>query len=144
MKVEIFNLCDYASSDMSGKMTMVGVFDSVYVRNIPILIMYCSLAVRVRFEKHEEGIKRLTAKIVDSDGLEIVPPTETIVQVQVPPEWTTATAQIVAMLPQLQLPHFGEYLVVLDIDGRLEATTPLYARQIPTTLPQFQIPQRPV
>jgi len=143
VKVEIFNLCDYATGDISGKMTLVGVFDSVYSRELPVVIMFCSVAIRVRFDKAEEGSKRLRATIIDSDGIVIVPATETPVQVFVPPEWQTSITQIVAVIPQLQLPHFGEYSLELEIDGQLQASTPLYAREIPMVSPHFQTPQRP-
>ena len=143
MKVEIFSLCDYATGDISGKMTLVGVFDSIYSRELPVVIMFCSLAMRVRFDKGEEGIKKFRATIIDSDGIVIVPATEAPVQVFVPPEWPTSIAQIVATIPQLQLPHFGEYSVELEIDGQLQASTPLYAREIPLVSPHFQTPRRP-
>ena len=143
MKVEILNLCDYATGEMTGKMTLVGIFDVIYAKEAPVSIIMCSLAVRLRFDQNEQGIKRIKCTIVDSDGIVIVPATETIVQVRVLPEWKTATAQVVALIPQLRLPHFGDYSVELEIDGRLESASPLYVREVPMESPRFQIPQRP-
>ena len=140
MKVEIFNLCDYAAADASAKLNLIGIFDTIYARETPVVNGFCTLAARVRFDRIEEGLKKFKISFVDSDGRLILPSLETQILVQIPPESQNATAQIVTQLSQLILPRFGEYSIDLAIDGRQEASTPIYARQIPFLPPHLQTP----
>jgi hypothetical protein len=141
MKVEIFNLCDFASVDAGAKMNLIGVFDSVYAKETPIVQGMCALAIRIRFEKLEEGLKKLKLSFVNADGLPIMPTLETQVPISITfPGATTAIAQLVSIVTQLTFPSFGEYSVGLAIDGRQEASTPVYVRQVPSFPPHLQLP----
>jgi hypothetical protein len=58
MKLEILNVCDFATVDVSGKLTMVGVFDCIHAVSTPMAYGTFCLAVRMRFENIEEGQKK--------------------------------------------------------------------------------------
>jgi len=139
MKVEIFNLCDFAAADSVGKLTMVGVFDVLWAREAPITHGLCALAVRIRFGKIEEGIKNIKISLTDSDGRLMMPAMELQAPVRIDPDSPTAIGQVVSIISQLRLPNFGEYAVDLAIDGRQEASTPLFVKQLPAPQqPQIQ------
>ena len=140
MKVEIFNICDFASADAGGKLNLIGVFNAIAAREKPIIYGLCALAIRMRFEKVEEGIKRIKVAFVDADGKPIMPTIETQFQVQFQPMASTANAQIVSIMQQLRFPNFGEYSIDLAIDGRQEASTPFYVHQAPSLPPHLQTP----
>jgi len=140
MKVEILCLCDFATVDVSSKMTVVGAFDTVYGHQPPVVNGLCALAVRLRFDKVEEGVKKLRISFTDIDGRLIMPSMEPQVPVQVLPGSPTAIAQIVLILTLLPLPNFGEYSIDLAVDGRQEASIPLYARQAQPIPPHLQKP----
>jgi len=142
MKVEVFSLCDFASTDAGAKLNVIGIFDTVYARKVPAAHGMCALAVRIRFDKIEEGLKKIKISFVDSDGKLIMPAIEAQIGVQVPQNLPCATAQIVSIMMQLILPNFGEYAIDLAIDGRQEASTPLYVRQAPQIPPHLQTPQQ--
>ena len=137
MKVEIFNLCDFATVDASGKLTLVGVFDKIWAPSAPAAHGLFALAARIRFDKIEEGQKRIKISIVDSDGRPVVPSLEAQVFVQIPPEEQSATTHFVSIVTQLLLTKFGEYAVDLAIDGRQEASIPLFFRQLITNQPEL-------
>jgi hypothetical protein len=139
MKVEIFALCDFAQADATGKLNILGVFDRIFGRQAPITHPLCALAIKMRFDKIEEGQKRARLSFIDTDGNSVMPTMEPHIQVVVPPHETTATGQIVVIIQQLKLPNFGEYSIDLAIDGRQEASIPLIACQIPQP-PQTQLP----
>lgn len=143
MKVEIFTLCDFASSDAGGKLNVIGVFDSIYAREAPATYGLCALAIRIRFDKIEEGLKKLKISFVDSDGNPVMPAMEMQIQVQIPPLLQQANVQVVFLIPQVKFSNFGEYSVDLAIDSRQEASTPLYVRQLPTIPPHLQTPLQP-
>ena len=140
MKVEIFSLCDFASADAVGKLSIIGIFDTIYATQVPAAHGLCALAARMRFDKIEEGLKKIKISFVDSDGKLIMPAIETQINIQVPPNLPNSTAQIVSIMMQIRLPNFGEYSVDLAIDGRQEASTPLYLRQAPMIPPHVQKP----
>ena len=85
MKAEIFCLCDFAAADSGGKLTIVGVFDTIWAREVPATHGLCALALRIRFERIEEGLKKLKVSFIDSDGNPVMPAMEMQIPVQIPP-----------------------------------------------------------
>ncbi len=67
MKVEIFTLCDAATSH-GGKLNILGSFDMIIIKQTPIVYPSCSVAIKLRIEKIEEGNKKLRISFVDADG----------------------------------------------------------------------------
>jgi hypothetical protein len=143
MKVEIFSLCDFATSDSGGKLTIVGVFDVIWARQVPATHGLCALALRIRFDRIEEGLKKLKVSFIDSDGNPVMPAMEMQIQVQVPAYAQQANVQVVFLIPQLKLPNYGEYAIDLAVDSRQEASTPLYVRQMPIIPTHLQTPSQP-
>ena len=146
MKVEILTICDYANVDpATSKINIIGTFDTIWGKEAPIMHLNCALAGRIRFESAEEGQKRIAISLIDSDGRSVVPAMSTMMNVGIIPGAPTATVPIAVVIQQISLPHFGEYSVVLAVDGRVESSTPLYARQIPTPpAQQIQAGETPV
>jgi hypothetical protein len=125
MRVEIFTLCDAATTDAAGKLNILGSFDRLNAREAPVTHPQCALALKLRFERLEEGQKRIRIAFVDSDGASVMPTLDTTTQVQFRPDDSSATASLVLVIQQLKLPRFGEYSIDLAIDDRHEASIPL-------------------
>lgn len=142
MKAEIFCLCDFAAADSGGKLTIVGVFDTIWAREVPATHGLCALALRIRFERIEEGLKKLKVSFIDSDGNPVMPAMEMQIPVQIPPHLQQANAQVVFLIPQIKFSNFGEYAIDLAVDSRQEASTPLYVRQVPMIPPHLQTPSQ--
>jgi hypothetical protein len=143
VKVEILNICDFASADAGGKLNVIGIFNSIRAKEKPVVYGLCALAIRIRFEKAEEGLKKIRIAFVDADGKPVMPIIETQIQIQFVPWEPTCSAQLVTLLSQLRFPNFGEYSINVAIDGRQEASSPFYVHQAPTTSPNLQ-PQLPL
>ena len=129
MRVELFALCDFAA-DYGGKLTVVGVFDNILARQMPAVHQHCCLAVKLRFEKIEEGQKRVRLSISDDDGKLALPAMEIPINVAMPPEARTNSIQVVANIGGLKFEKFGEYSIDLALDGRHEGNIPLFVRQM--------------
>jgi hypothetical protein len=125
MKVEIFTLCDAATTDAGGKLNILGSFDRLMAREEPVTHPQCALALKLRFERVEEGQKRIRISFVDSDGASVMPTLNATTQVQFRANESTATASLVLVLQQLKLPRFDEYSIDLGINDRHEASIPL-------------------
>lgn len=137
MKIEIFTLCDYARSEPTGKLYVIGTFDHMFSHTEPIQYPLFAIAARIRFERIEQGSKTVTLAFVDADGAKIMPDINAQLLVQVPPDESTATLNFVVVIPQISLRQFGEYGVDLAVDGRQEGSIPLYIRRAP---PPQQVP----
>jgi hypothetical protein len=131
MKVEIFTLCDAATTDAAGKLNILGSFDRLNAKEAPVTHAQCALAIKLRFERLEEGQKRIRIAFVDSDGASVMPTVETTTQVQFQGADSSATASIVLNIQQLKLPKFGEYSIDLAVDDRHEASVPLLVSKAP-------------
>lgn len=140
MNVDVFTLCDFAQNTPGNKMNIVGTFNRIFARQIPAVHPLCALAVLMRFEQIEQGTKNIRVSIIDSDGRPVVPILEAQLNVQISPNESDASVPLAVVIQQITLPRFGEYSVDLAVDGRQEASIPLYVLQAP--LPQ-QMPPPP-
>lgn len=127
MKVELFALCDFAA-DYAGKLNVVGIFDSIFTRQMPAVHPHCCLAVKLRFDKIEEGAKKLRLSISDDDGKPVLPAIEIGITVAMPPEARTNAIQVVANIGGMKVEAYGEYAIDLAVDGRHEGSIPLFVR----------------
>ena len=130
MKTEMLSLCD-AATDNGGKLNLLGVFDTLWAKDVPATHPACAIAVRLRFDRIEEGNHRVKVTFSDADGKLVMPPMNATLGVRFKPEDSTATANLVINLQQVKLPQFGEYTIDLAVDGRQEGSIPLYVRKIP-------------
>ena len=91
----------------------------------------CALAAIIRFERIEEGEKNIRVTFIDSDGRPVMPALQKQIKVQFPAQATDshATMHLVLLIQQIRLPNFGEYSINLAIDGRQQASIPLFVRQ---------------
>jgi hypothetical protein len=129
MKIEIFTLCDAATTDAAGKLNILGSFDRLNAVQAPITHPQCALAIKLRFERVEEGVKSIRVQFVDADGKSVMPTLETTTQLRFGPTDSTATASIVLVIQQLKLPKLGEYSIDLAVDGDHKGSIPLVVAQ---------------
>ena len=126
MKVEIFTLCDAATVDAGGKLNILGSFDRLNAKQVPVTHPQCSVAIKLRFERVEEGKKRLRIAFVDTDGASVMPTLDAEIEVRFPGNDSTSTVSLALNIQQLKLPRFGEYSIDLAVDDRHEASIPLF------------------
>jgi len=129
MKIELFTVCDFAA-DYAGKLTVVGSFDCLNARQVPFAHHHFCVAVKMRFEKIEEGRKQLRFSLSDADGHAVIAPMEMLIDVKMPGDILSLPMNIIASVGGMKFARFGEYSVDLAINGRLEASTPLFVRHI--------------
>ena len=129
MNIEAFLLCD-AATDSFGKLNVLGAFDTIRAKEFPVAHSQCSVALRLRMSRIETGSHKLTIHIVDEDGNFIVPPLDGNFNVGVGSPDQTTPVNIILNLQSLKIEHAGEYAINLAIDGRQEASLPLYVKEI--------------
>ena len=129
MNIEVFSLCDAATVDAAGKLNVLGAFDTIWTLNIPAVYPQCAIALRIRFEGFERGEHRVTVNFVDVDGKHIIPSSQGTSNIQFPDGQRSGSANLVLNLQMLKLQNYGEYSIDLNIDGRNEASLPLFVRE---------------
>jgi hypothetical protein len=132
MNVEVFALCDYAKAEPNGKLHVIGVFDQIQAGGQPIQHPLCAIALRIRFERIEiesTNVRSISISFIDAEGARILPLLATQVTVNIGPNDPTTTLNFAVVIPQLNLPRFGEYSIDLAVDSRSERSIPLYVRQ---------------
>jgi hypothetical protein len=129
MKIELLALADFAA-DYGGKLSIVGIFDTIFARLMPAVHPHCCLAVKLRFDPDEAGQKQLRLLIRHDDGKLVLPAMEIPITVAMAADAQTTTIQVVANIAGMKIETFGEYSIDLELDGRHEGSTPLFARQM--------------
>jgi hypothetical protein len=131
MNIEAFLLCDCAT-DSAGKLNVLGAFDSIYAKTVPVVHPACTLAARVRFSKIEEGEHKIRVDIIDADGKAVVPRLDGKISVQIRGETDSAVTNLILNLQRIKLERYGEYRIDLAIDGELRGSLPFNVRELPS------------
>jgi len=129
MTIQVAVLCD-AATDYSGKLNLLGTFDTIYAPQLPAFHPQCSIAVRIAFDRMEEGQHKLAINFVDEDGAPIMPAMDVPVEVLFPSDATFISRNFIANIQQLKFERNGLYSVDLSMDGRELCSIPLAVKQI--------------
>lgn len=125
MDIELFTLCD-AATESAGKLNILGCFDRIIARQLPTLHPHCAIALRLRFDRIEEGEHRVKINLVDDDGKPVFPGLDGNISVRMPPDGPSVCANMILNLNGLKFEKAGQYAVDLAIDGRHERSLPVY------------------
>jgi hypothetical protein len=130
MNIEVYSLCDAATND-TGKLNMLGVFDTIQAKQLPVIYLQCAIALRIRFESIERGEHKVAVNFVDLDGKNIIPPANGTINVNFLDSQRSASANLILNIQGLRLERYGEYSIDLAIDGRSESSLPLFVIPVP-------------
>ena len=130
MQIEIFSLCEAATAD-SGKLNMLGAFDTIWATKIPAIYPQCTIVLRARFEKIERGDHKVAVHFVDVDGKNVIPPAHGNITMSFSDEQSSGSANLIMNIQGIRLEKLGEYSIDLAIDGKQEASLPLYVKERP-------------
>jgi hypothetical protein len=128
MIIEIISLCD-AATDSQGKLNILGTFDTIWTRQVPMVYPQCAVAMRIRFTRIEEGEHRLKINILNEDGKLAMPSLDATIKVVFSHESDSAVTNLILNIQQLKLEKHGQYAIDVAINGRQEASLPLFVRE---------------
>lgn len=131
MNIESFLLCD-AATDQHGKLNILGAFDSLFARQMPVRHRACSVATRIRFSKIEAGDHMVRIFIMDADGKSIGPKLEGNISVHIGDNASTALVNLILNIQNLEFGKYGQYQFDLAVDGNVRASLPLFIRPAPS------------
>ena len=124
MDIQVATLCD-AAVDYNGKLCVIGTFDQLFARQLPVVHPQCALALRICFKPADEGQHKLGIAFIDEDGRQVIKPFEPTMEVRLPPEGYFITRNIVLNLQGLRFDKAGPYEVQISLDNQVMASVPL-------------------
>ena len=127
MDIQIATLCD-AANDSQGKLNILGAFDTLATTKLPAAYYQCCIALRMTFDKGEEGTHKLKINIVDEDGKPVMPSIEIGVEIAVPDETMFLSRNFILNIQQLTLPRPGLYSIDVFVDNQQKGSIPLHVR----------------
>ncbi len=131
MEVQIASLCDTAA-DYSGKLCLLGAFDTILVRQFPALHPFCSVALRIVFRDTDEGKHTLRVNLIDDDGQSLLPgmPAHEL-EIRLPENQFFASVNLVFNLQGMRFNKPGQYSLDITLDGTMIARIPLQVLLMP-------------
>ena len=127
MKIELFSFCDFAQEN-SGKLTVVGTFDTIISRNFPCIHPQLSVVIRIRFDIWEFANHAFRIECIDLDGNANLEPITGNLDVQGSGN-TTAVSHLVFTISNLRLAKNGTLNFILYMDNKEVMSIPLYVRK---------------
>jgi hypothetical protein len=127
MKIELFTFCDFAQEN-SGKLTIVGTFDTIISRSFPCIHPLLSVVIRIRFDIWEFAQHSFRIETRDLDGEMSIDPIIGNVSVQGTGN-ASAASHLVFAISKLKFLRSGVVNFVLYIDDKELSSIPLYIRK---------------
>lgn len=130
MDIQVAVLCD-AATDYNGKLNLLGAFDTIFTAQLPAVHPQCSIALRMTFNKVEEGAHNIKLNFVDEDGKLMMPSIPIAMEVAVPDDTIFVSRNFIVNIQQLKFEKTGLYSIDIAMDGRQEGSVPLLVKQMP-------------
>jgi hypothetical protein len=124
MEIQAAVLCDSAA-DYKGKLCILGTFDTIISPALPSTHPQCSIALRLVFRDSDEGTHRLKLRMINEDGLNILPQIEPELQVKLPENVYFYSRNLIFNLQQIKFEQAGLYSIDVLIDEQMMARIPL-------------------
>ena len=124
MEIQIAALCDSAA-DYRGKLCVLGTFDTICAKKVPVLQPQCAIAMRVCFRGDDEGPCVFRVAFIDMDGNNVMPPFEAKVEVKLPRDAMWVTRNLVMNLQRLKFSDTGHFSIDISGNGKMLQRIPL-------------------
>ena len=124
MKIELFTFCDFVQEN-TGKLTIVGTFDTILSRKFPCIHPQLSVVIRLRYDLWEFANHQFRIETKDLEGHTVINPIKGTVDVKGVGN-ATAVSHLVFTISNLHFKDAGVINFTLYIDDKELASIPLY------------------
>ncbi len=132
--VDFAVLADYALIDQQGKLSVLGIFQHVWVATFPAVHPRTHLVLRVRGRRTEIGEHRIRIRFIDDQGQELMGGDGTV-QFGEPPAGVTEVEAGAVLVFDVPLPRPGIYGFEIILSENV-VRVPLSAALIPPPAPE--------
>jgi len=122
--------CDYALIDQHGKLSVLGIFERIWVERFPAVHPRLHLVLRLKGRRTEIGGHPIVIRLVNDAGREILRG-DGAVQIGEPPAGVLEVEAGAVLAFDVPLERPGVYSFEITVDGTLQATVPISVTQAP-------------
>jgi hypothetical protein len=130
LRLDFAVLADYALIDQQGKLSVLGIFQHVWVGAFPAVHPRTHLVLRVRGRRTDIGTRGIRIRFVDEDDTELLGG-EGSVQFNEPPAGVTEVEAGAVLVFDVPLPKPGAYAFDITLEGEGVTRVPLTAARAP-------------
>jgi hypothetical protein len=130
LRLDFAVLADYALIDQQGKLSVLGIFQHVWVGAFPAVHPRTHLVLRVRGRRTDIGTRGIRIRFVDEDDTELLGG-EGSVQFNEPPAGVTEVEAGAVLVFDVPLPKPGAYAFEITLEGEGVTRVPLTAGRAP-------------
>jgi Family of unknown function (DUF6941) len=139
MKIDLAVVCDYALIDQYGKLSVLGIFQHIWVQEFPAVHPRLHLVLRLKGKRTEIGQHALAIRLVDDADTEVLSgggavafnePAAGVIDIE-------AGTVLVFDVP---FEREGRYRFEISVDGTLDTTVPVTVSRAPPQSPDQTAP----
>jgi hypothetical protein len=124
MEIQVATLCDSAQ-DYNSKLCILGTFDTIGSRGVPVVHPQCALALRVCFRAADEGAHKMTIRMINAEGKDMMQALEANVDIRMPEGADFITRNMILNFQPLRMEGGGTYSFEVFFNGKQYASVPL-------------------
>jgi Family of unknown function (DUF6941) len=132
-------VADYALVDQAGKISVLGIFQHIWVQQFPAMHPRLHLVLRLKGRRTEIGEHGVQIRLVDEQGSEVLGGNGNVTFAE-PPAGVTEIEAAAILVFDVPFPHAGLYRFEITVDGTPAAEVPITVSQMP---PQTGGPDAP-
>jgi hypothetical protein len=145
VNVALAVVCDHALIDQSGKLSVIGIFERIWVERFPAVHPRLHLVLRLKGRRTEIGQHPIVIQLMDPDGREVLRG-DGAVQIGEPPAGVTEVEAGAVLAFDVPLERAGTYHFAITVDGQPAAEVPVSVSQMPAQAghPPGMVPPGPL
>jgi uncharacterized protein DUF6941 len=122
-------VADYALVDQAGKISVLGIFQHIWVQQFPAMHPRLHLVLRLKGKRTEVGEHGVQIRLADEASVEILGGNGTVTFAE-PPAGVTDIEAGAILVFDVPFPHPGQYRFEITVDGEVLATVPITVTQL--------------
>lgn len=130
MEVRLAILADAANVSQEGKLNILGEFNTIWAATFPVALPRMVMVLKLEASMGEGARHKLGIRVIDQDAQAVAPPIDGEVQLGPPVEsGEPMRTQVILQFDHLPFSSAGTFAFEVLVDGRRQASVPLYVRQ---------------
>jgi hypothetical protein len=132
VKIDFAVLCDYALIDQFGKLSVLGIFEHIWVPKFPAVHPRLHLVMRLKGRRTELGEHEILIRLVDDENEEIISSDGTV-SFSEPPAGVMEIEAGTVLVFDVPFSRPGRYEFFITVDDAIECSMPLTVGLAPSS-----------
>lgn len=134
MHLDFAVVADYALVDQAGKMSVLGIFQHIWVPQFPAMHPRLHLVLRLKGKRTEIGEHQVQIRLLDDAEGELLGGAGTVTFAE-PPAGITEIEAAAVLVFDVPFPRAGLYRFDITVDDERKATVPITVSLMPAATP---------